>query len=209
MKVWKQLKNYRKVKWFLASYFTYNMGVQTVMLLAVLFASKEINWIDDGEWWQSDKIGLIVSIILIQLIAVIGAYALSRLSKKIGNLKTLMVSTFIWVICTIIAYFIHFPLEFYFLATIVGFVMGGTQSLSRSTYSKMLPKTDDPASYFSFYDVMEKVGLIIGPFLFGLLEGIFGNMRMSVLMMMVFFVVGFLLLNFTRIIERKTLTTQN
>ena len=118
------------------------MGVQTVMLLAVLFASKEIDWIDDGEWWQSDKIGLIVSIILIQLIAVSGAYALSSLSKRIGNLKTLMLSTFIWIICTVIAYFINLPLEFYFLAIIVGFVMGGTQSLSRSTYSKMLPQTD-------------------------------------------------------------------
>ena len=209
IKVWKELKNYRKVKWFLVSYFTYNMGVQTVMLLAVLFASKEINWIDDGEWWQSSKIGLIVSIILIQLIAVAGAYVLSSLSRRIGNLRTLMLSTFIWVICTIIAYFIDLPLEFYFLAVIVGFIMGGTQSLSRSTYSKMLPKTDDSASYFSFYDVMEKVGLIIGPFLFGLLEGTFGNMRMSVLMMMVFFVVGFLLLNYTRIIENKTVAPQN
>jgi UMF1 family MFS transporter len=209
IKVWKELKNYRKVKWFLVSYFTYNMGVQTVMLLAVLFASKEINWIDDGEWWQSSKIGLIVSIILIQLIAVAGAYVLSGLSRRIGNLRTLMLSTFIWVICTIIAYFIDLPLEFYFLAVIVGFIMGGTQSLSRSTYSKMLPKTDDSASYFSFYDVMEKVGLIIGPFLFGLLEGTFGNMRMSVLMMMVFFVFGFLLLNYTRIIENKTVAPQN
>tara|TARA_B100001059_G_scaffold75947_1_gene73545 strand:+ start:27337 stop:28695 length:1359 start_codon:yes stop_codon:yes gene_type:complete len=207
IKVWKQLKNHKKVKWFLASYFTYNMGVQTVMLLAVLFASKEINWIEDGEWWQSDKIGLIVSIILIQLIAVSGAYALSSLSKKIGNLKTLMISTFIWIICTVIAYFINLPLEFYFLAIIVGFVMGGTQSLSRSTYSKMLPQTDDPASFFSFYDVMEKVGLIIGPFMFGLLEGIFGNMRMSVLMMMVFFILGFLLLSITLKIENKSLAS--
>lgn len=197
-KVWQELKNYRQIKWFLASYFTFNMGVQTVMLLAVLFASKEIDWIENGEWWESDKIGLIVSIILIQLIAVCGAYILSSLSKKLGNIVTLMLSIIIWIVCTIVAYFIHLPVEFYCLAVLVGFVMGGTQSLSRSTYSKLLPQTDDPASYFSFYDVMEKVGLIVGPFTFGFLEGLFGNMRISVLVVMIFFIVGLVLLSKTR-----------
>ncbi|MBT8326524.1 MAG: MFS transporter, partial [Bacteroidia bacterium] len=198
-KVWRELRNYAKIKWFLASYFVYNMGVQTVMLLAVLFASKEIDWIKDSpEWWQTKETGLIVSIILIQLIAIAGAYVLSNLSRKMGNLRTLMLATIIWVVCTIIAYFIHLPVEFYGLAVLVGFVMGGIQSLSRSTYSKMLPPTDDHASYFSFYDVMEKIGLIIGPFLFGFLEGISGSMRVSVLMLMTFFIIGFLLLIKTR-----------
>jgi len=203
-KVWNDLKKHRRVQWFLASYFVYNMGVQTVMLLAVLFAGKEIDWIENGAWWESDKIGLIVSIILIQLIAVSGAYVLSNISRKLGNIKTLMISILIWIICTIIAYFIHLPLEFYFLAILVGFVMGGTQSLSRSTYSKMLPPTDDTASYFSFYDVMEKVGLIFGPFLFGFLEGVFGNMRVSVLMVMVFFIIGLILLYMTLQSENKS-----
>ena len=198
-KVWKELANYAKIKWFLASYFIYNMGVQTVMLLAVLFASKEIDWVKDSTiWWETKETGLIVSIILIQLIAIAGAYTMSNLSKKFGNLRTLMTATIIWIICTIIAYFIHLPKEFYGLAVLVGFVMGGIQSLSRSTYSKMLPPTQDHASYFSFYDVMEKVGLIIGPFLFGFLEGVSGSMRVSVLMLMSFFIVGFLLLIKTR-----------
>jgi UMF1 family MFS transporter len=202
-KVWGQLKSHPKVKWFLASFFTYNMGVQTVMLLAVLFASKEIEWTVDGEWWQTKETGLIVSIILIQLIAVVGAYFLSKISAKMGNLKTLMLATIIWVLCTIIAYYIHYPLQFYGLAVLVGFVMGGIQALSRSTYSKMLPPTTEHASYFSFYDVMEKVGLIFGPFMFGFLEGLFGNMRVSVLMLMVFFVVGFLLLFKTLKVEQR------
>ena len=203
-KVWKELKEHARVKWFLASYFTYNMGVQTVMLVAVLFASKEIKWVADGEWWQTKQTGLIVSIILIQLIAVGGAYVMSKWSKKYGNLKTLMVAAVIWIICTIIAYLITLPQEFYLTAVLVGFVMGGTQSLSRSTYSKMLPPTEDSASYFSFFDVMEKVGLIFGPLMFGVLEGVFGNMRMSILMLMVFFIFGFLLLIKTRSVEKKS-----
>ena len=205
-KVWGELKQHPRVKWFLGSYFTYNMGVQTVMLLAVLFASKEIDWVKDGDWWQTKETGLIVSIILIQLIAIAGALTMSNLSKKLGNIKTLMVATVIWIICTITAYFIHLPLEFYGLAALVGFVMGGIQSLSRSTYSKMLPPTEDHASYFSFFDVMEKVGLIFGPLCFGILEGVFGNMRMSVLMLMVFFIIGFFLLMKTGSVERKTAT---
>jgi UMF1 family MFS transporter len=203
-KVWNELKQHPRVKWFLGSYFTYNMGVQTVMLLAVLFAGKEIDWVEGGEWWQTKETGLIVSIILIQLIAVGGAYVMSNLSSKLGNIRTLMLATVIWVVCTIIAYNIHLPTEFYILAALVGFVMGGIQSLSRSTYSKMLPPTEDSASYFSFFDVMEKVGLIFGPLAFGMLEGIFGDMRKSVLMLMVFFIVGFFLLMKTRRVEKAT-----
>jgi UMF1 family MFS transporter len=202
-KVWTELKQHPRVKWFLGSYFTYNMGVQTIMLLAVLFASKEIDWVPGGEWWQTKETGLIVSIIIIQLIAIAGAYILSNLSAKIGNLRTLMLATLIWIICTVIAYYIHLPTEFYVLATVVGFVMGGIQSLSRSTYSKLLPPTEDHASYFSFFDVMEKVGLIFGPLMFGFLEGMFGDMRKSVLMLMVFFIIGFFLLMKTRSVERN------
>ncbi|PCJ67635.1 MAG: MFS transporter [Bacteroidetes bacterium] len=204
IKVWGELKQHARVKWFLASYFTYNMGVQTIMLLAVLFAGKEIDWVEGGAWWQTKETGLIVSIILIQLIAVAGAYVMSNLSSKLGNIRTLMIATVIWIVCTIVAYYIHLPMEFYVLAILVGFVMGGIQSLSRSTYSKMLPPTDDHASYFSFFDVMEKVGLIFGPLFFGILEGIFGNMRISVLMLMVFFIIGFFLLMKTRSVEKKS-----
>lgn len=206
LKVWKQLRQQPKVRMFLASYFTYNTGVQTVMLLAVLFASKEITWVPADQnpvWWQTRETGLIVSIILIQLIAIVGAYAMSNISFKFGNIRTLMLAAVIWVICTILAYFITTPIQFYVLATIVGFVMGGTQSLSRSTYSKMLPETDDSASFFSFFDVMEKIGLIVGPLLFGFLEGYFGSMRVSVLMLMFFFIVGFFLLAITRRVEYK------
>ena len=192
-KVWNELKQIRIIKSYLLSYFVYNMGVQTIMILAVVFAEKEIDWplLENGE---KDSSGLIISIIIIQLIAVLGATIMSKMSKKHGNIKVLMFAVLIWISVTVGAYFIHRPVEFYALAAVVGFVMGGIQSLSRSTYSKMIPKTNDTASYFSFYDIMEKIGLIIGPFLFGLIEGLTGNMRLSVLLLMLIFVLGFMLL---------------
>lgn len=188
-KVWLELQTIPRLKKFLAAFFTFNMGVQTIMLLAVLFASTEIDWPlgPDGE---KDSSGLIISIIIIQLIAIVGATVMSRLSKRIGNISVLKIGVFIWILVCVIAYLIHTPTEFYILAAIVGFVMGGIQSMSRSTYAKMLPDTKDHASYFSFYDVLEKMGLVIGPFLFGWLNGVTEGMRTSVLMLMFIFVVG-------------------
>lgn len=192
-KVWLELQTLPRLKKFLAAFFTYNMGVQTIMLLAVLFASTEIDWPIDENGKRDDS-GLIISIIIIQVIAIFGAFVLSRLSKRLGNIKVLQIAVVIWIGVCLIAYAIHTPTEFYILAAIVGFVMGGIQSMSRSTYSKMLPKTKDHASYFSFFDVLEKMGLVIGPFLFGWLNGITGGMRMSVLMLMIIFIIGLILL---------------
>jgi UMF1 family MFS transporter len=192
IKVWNELKVQKRLTRFLSAFFTFNTGVQTVLLLAVLFAEQEINWpIVDGE---KDSSGLIISMILIQLVAILGALSMSRLSKWFSNIRVLQMCTALWITACVIAYFITEPVEFYFLAALVGFVMGGIQSLSRSTYSKMLPKTDDPTSYFSFYDVLEKIGLIIGPFLFATVNWITGGMRPSVLVVMTFFIIGFLLL---------------
>ena len=170
------------------------MGVQTVMVMAVIFANKEINWPIDAATGEVDNSGLIVSVIIIQLIAVIGAIVMSRLSKVIGNVMVLILAVFLWIAICCVAYFIHEPSEFYLMAAGVGFVMGGIQSMSRSTYSKLLPQTDDHASYFSFYDVLEKVGLVIGPMVFAYTNGLTGSMRTSVLIITVFFMVGFFLL---------------
>jgi len=189
-KVWAELKTQVQLKRFLLSYFIYNMGVQTIMLLAVLFADQEINWpIVNGE---PDKTGLIVSIILIQLVAIVGAFVMSRLSKIIGNITVIKIAVLIWIGLCVTAYFITEPIEFYGLAAGVGFVMGGIQSMSRSTYSKMLPDTKDNASYFSFFDVLEKIGLIIGPILFGVVTGNFGGMRNAVVILASIFVIGFI-----------------
>ena len=188
-KVWTELGKLTTLKRYLGSFFVYSMGVQTIMLMAVLFAKKEVNWEGDGA-----STGLIVSILIIQFIAIGGAYLFSWVSSKIGNIASLSITLFIWVFICIGAYFIHEPIEFYIIAGLVGLVMGGIQSLSRSTYSKLLPETKDHASYFSFYDVLEKLGIVVGTFAYGFIEGWTGSMRNSIFVLGAFFIVGFVLL---------------
>jgi UMF1 family MFS transporter len=190
-KVWNELKQMKQLKRYLAAFFVYSMGVQTVMIMAIFFGTKEISWADES----SKTTGLIISVLIIQFIAIPGAYLMAFLSSKIGNIKALGINIFVWISICIGAYaFVKTPLHFYIVAGIVGFVMGGIQSLSRSTYSKFLPETQDHASFFSFYDVVEKIGIVIGTFMFGFIEGFTGDIRKSILGLIVFFVVGFLLL---------------
>ena len=190
-KVWHQLKNLPTLKRFLTAFFFYNMGVQTVMLAATLYGKSEL---------QIPTTNLIIAILIIQLIAIPGAYAISSLSEKVGNMKALMICVSVWVFICLTGYFLPVKgiYEFYGLATVVGFVMGGIQSLSRSTYSKLMPVTKDTASFFSFYDVTEKIAIVIGMFSFGLLNEITKSQRASVLALMIYFVIGLLLLLFTR-----------
>lgn len=186
-KVWNELKHIQRLKRYLIAFFIYSMGVQTVMLVAVMFAKKEIIGIEDSN--------LIISVLLIQFVGMGGSFLFSRLSKLIGNIKALGVSLFIWIgICWGTYQFVYTPNAFYVVACLVGLVMGGVQSLSRSTYSKLLPETKDHASYFSFYDVCEKIGIVIGMFSFGFIEGFTGGMRNSILALIFFFVTGFLIL---------------
>jgi UMF1 family MFS transporter len=186
-KVWDELKHITRLKRYLGSFFIYSMGVQTVMIMAVLFANKEIKGME--------KTNLIVAVLIIQFVGVAGSLLFSRLSKWVGNIKALGVAIFIWIgICVGTYLYVDTPLSFYVDAAFVGLVMGGIQSLSRSTYSKLLPETQDHASYFSFYDVCEKVGIVIGMFLFGYIERMTGSMRSSILVLIVFFVVGFVVL---------------
>ncbi len=189
-KVWGIIKTMKRLKRYLYSFFVFSMGVQTIMLMAVLFAKKEVfTGPNDG------NTGLIISIILIQIIAIPGAYLFSYFSKKIGNIKTLIIALFVWIASCIFAYFfVSNPMMFYIMAGVVGFVMGGTQSLSRSTYSKFLPETEDTASFFSFFDITEKIGIVIGMVIFGYVERVSGDMRMSVLALIIFFILGVILL---------------
>jgi len=143
---------------------------------------------------------LIVSILLIQIVAIFGAYGTARAAKKFGNITTLIGINCIWATLCVFAFFIKTPLEFYFAAGGVGLVMGGIQSLSRSTYSKLIPETKGTTSYFSFYDVTEKVGIIVGMAIFGTIDQITGNMRNSILFFLILFISGALLL--TRIPNR-------
>jgi UMF1 family MFS transporter len=186
-KVWGQLKEYPIPKRFLRSFFFYNMGVQTVMYLSAYFASDEL------------KLGssqLIITILIIQLVAILGATLFARVSNKIGNTNTLLLIILFWIGICVFAYNTHTANQFYLLAFCVGLVMGGIQSMSRSTYSKLLPPTKDTASYFSFYDVCDKIGTVIGTLSFGYVAEFFGGMRNSVLSLMAFFIIGGTLLIF-------------
>jgi UMF1 family MFS transporter len=186
-KVWLELKTQPLLKQFLFSFFFFNMGVQTIMLAATLYGKSELN---------IPTTNLIIAILIIQLVAIPGAHIMAKMASKWGNFNTLMVAIVIWIGGCIIGYFLprNGLMAFYGLAIIVGFVMGGIQSVSRSTYSKLMPETHDTTSYFSFYDVTEKVAIVIGMFSFGFINEITGSQRNSVLALCIFFIIGFVLL---------------
>jgi len=191
--VFQEFKKIKSLRRYLSAFFFFNTGVQTVMLMAVLYASHEIFV---GQYEKEGQSGLIVAILLIQILGAVGAFLLSRLSGIIGNLKSLIIVVTFWVPLCVSAYFLTTPFQFYFLACGVGLVMGGVQALSRSTYSKLLPETQDHASYFSFYDVTEKIGIVLGTFFFGFMEYMTGDIRSSILSVIFFFAVGLILLFF-------------
>jgi UMF1 family MFS transporter len=195
--VWLQLGEQISLKRYLGAFFVYSMAVQTVMLIATYFGEEEIAWGSDSE----RTTGLIISILVIQLVAIYGAIGTARASEKFGNITTLIVVNALWVGICIYAYFVITPIDFYIAAGCVGLVMGGIQALSRSTYSKFLPETTDTTSFFSFYDVAEKIGIVIGTFLYGIIAQITGSMRSSIIFLGLFFLIGMVLL--VRIKESK------
>ena len=199
-KVWHQLEENILLKKYLRSFFVYSMAVQTVMLVATYFGEQEIKWADDN----GRTMGLIISILVIQIVAILGAFLTSYISEKIGNIKTLIIINSIWVVICVYAFFVVSPVQFYVTAGFVGLVMGGIQSLSRSTYSKFLPETKDTASFFSFYDVAEKVGIVIGMGIFATIDQISGSMRNAIVFLAIFFIIGvFLLTRVQKIVSKK------
>lgn len=181
-KVYREVKEIKVMTRFLASFFFYSMGVQTVMYLAASFGDKELGLPGDQ---------LILTILIIQFVGIIGSYFFAFISKLYGNKASLVIMVLVWVIICGAAYFVYSAYEFFALAFIVGLVMGGIQSLSRSTFSKLIPKsTTDHASYFSFYDVTEKLAIVLGTFSYGMIEQMTGSMRNSSLSLGIFFLVG-------------------
>ncbi|MFM6934297.1 MAG: MFS transporter [Flavobacteriales bacterium] len=198
-KVWQEIKLNIPLKRYLFSFFMFNMAVQTVMVMAVAFANKEVRGIKSQD--------LIISILIIQFIGMLGAFLLSKVSSKIGNLQSIGIAIVIWIgLCLGVYYLVYEPWQFYIAAAVVGLVMGGIQSLSRSTYSKLLPETKDLTSYFSFYDLAEKIGLAVGTLTFGLIEGLL-DIRTSILSLVIFFTIGLIILLFipkTRQLQHET-----
>lgn len=185
-KVWEEVKKIREMKKFLFSFFFYNMGVQTVMYMATIFGEKEL---------KLPSSALITTILLLQIVAVGGSVAFSKLSERFGNKAALASLVIIWILVCAGAWFVYTEYEFYALAAVVGCIMGGIQSLSRSTYAKLIPAhTTDHAAFFSFYDVTDKAAIVLGTFSYGLIEAISGNMRTSILALATFFIVGLVML---------------
>ena len=197
-KVWLELKTQPTLKRFLTAFFFYNMGVQTVMLAATLYGKSELN---------IPTTNLILAILIIQVVAIPGAHLMAKLASKWGNFNTLMTAVVIWIGGCIMGYYLprNSVMPFYTLAVVVGFVMGGIQSVSRSTYSKLMPITHDTTSYFSFYDVTEKIAIVIGMFSFGYINELTGSQRNSVLALTLFFIVGFILLYRTSKLDKHAI----
>lgn len=193
-KVWQKVKQMPVLRTYLGAFFFYSMGVQTVMLAATIFGSKEL---------KLETTQLITTILIIQLVAIAGAYLMAKLSERFGNLSVLIGVVLIWIGVCVYAYSMTSATEFYIIAVVVGLVMGGIQSLSRSTYSKLMPETKDTASFFSFYDVTEKVAIVIGMFSFGYIEELTGSMRNSILALFSFFAVGAIILYLAIVKARK------
>ncbi|MGJ1198144.1 MFS transporter [Sphingobacterium spiritivorum] len=186
LKVWHRIAQIEGIKRFLPAYFFYAIGVQTIMIVAAAFGEKVLHL-------GAPK--LIGTILLIQLVAIAGAYLMSALASRIGNISVLIMVVVIWVAICVGAYFLTNEIQFYIMAVLVGLVMGGIQSLSRSTYSKLLPQNiEDTTAFFSFYDVTEKLAIVVGLFSFGLIEQLTHNIRYSALFLSLFFVIGLLLL---------------
>ncbi len=193
-KVFNKVRTMRVLRRYLAAFFFYNMGVQTVMLVASNFGSKVLNL---------PSTNLIITVVLIQIVAIAGAFLMSRLSMKFGNLPVLMAVVLLWVGICVFGYYMQTATDFYILAIIVGLVMGGIQSLSRSTYSKLMPETKDTASFFSFYDITEKIAIVIGLISFARIEELTGSMRSSILALMVFFIIGLAFLLYAQSAAKK------
>jgi MFS transporter, UMF1 family len=203
-RVWRELKASRRLKRYLAAFFMLNMGIQTVMYLAVTYAKQEVKDIgEDGGIIPIGDASLILSILIIQVVAAIGAYLFVKLSARFGNVRSLMIGCGIWILLCIGAYRVNWAWEFYLLAGGVGLVMGGSQALSRSTYSKFLPETIDHASYFSFYDVSFYVGTVLGTLAYGLVYQITGDLRNTIIAIGSFFVIAFVLLLLVPATERS------
>lgn len=188
-KVWNQLSHLPLLKRFLLAFFFYSMGVQTVMLVSIDYGIKVL---------QLENSKLIITAVVIQLVAIIGAVGMARLSDKMGNIKVLLLTVLLWIGVCIMGYFMQTAMHFYILAALVGLMMGGIQSLSRATYSKLMPETEDTTSFFSFYDITEKFSLIIGLASFAIIEGLTDSMRNSILALIIFFALGFFALLYTR-----------
>ncbi|MCK4561425.1 MAG: MFS transporter [Flavobacteriaceae bacterium] len=194
-KVFLEIKKHSQLRILLISFFLYSIGVQTIILLASVFGIKDLGL---------ETSNLITTILLIQLVGIVGAFVFSRISRRIGNIKALKITILIWAFTCIGAYMLNKDdpnvyLKFYALGGFIGFVLGAIQTLSRSTYSKLITdETKDHATYFSFFDVTEKIAIVVGMIIAGIVSSITDSLRLFILILSVFFIAGFIVLSFMK-----------
>jgi UMF1 family MFS transporter len=194
LKVWHLMKEMKKLRTFLFAFFFYIMGVQTVMFMAASFGEKEVGM---------EMSHLIITILIVEYVGIAGAFLFAWISRKLGNVPALIIAVVIWIMICIGAYFIRLPVHFFIAGVFIGMVMGGIQSLSRSTYAKLIPKIENNAGFFSFFDVCEKVGMMLGLIMFGYLDHLTGSMRNSIIALGFWFAIGLIFLLWVRRIPEK------
>ena len=198
--VYKIIRSSKRFTRFLIAFFIFSFSLQTVLYIASYFGVNEIDWTGSDQ-----TSGLIISILLIQIVAIAGAFIFSRLAQKFGNVIVLTVAIFLWAAVCLFAYYIKTPNEFYMIAGLVGLLMGGTQPVARATFSLFIPDTNDTTSFFSFYDVTEKIGIVFGMLFYATAAQITGSVRFSVIIFMFFFFLGAILLTRVPRIDKNKL----
>lgn len=180
-----EVRRYPQTLLFLVAYLIYNDGIQTVITMAVQFGSQEM------------KLGmgtLTSAVLLVQFVAFLGALAFNQIARRTGNKQAVMLALLIWTGTLVYIYFAVFTAnDFYIAAALIGAVMGGSQALSRSIYSFMIPKGRE-AEYFSVYEISDKGTSWLGPLFFGLAVQLTGSFRIAILSLVVFFAAGIFLL---------------
>ena len=199
--VYKFIRTSKRFTRFLLAFFIFSFSLQTVLYIASYFGVSEIEWASSSEQTS----GLIISILLIQIVAIGGAYFFTKMAQKYGNILVLTFAIFLWGAVCLYAYFIKTPIQFYMIAGLVGLLMGGTQPVARATYSLFIPDTKDTTSFFSFYDVTEKIGIVFGMIFYAAAAQITGSVRFSVIIFMFFFFMGALLLTRVPRIDKNKL----
>ena len=198
--VYKIIRSSKRFTRFLIAFFVFSFSLQTVLYIASYFGVNEIDWTGSDQ-----TSGLIISILLIQIVAIAGAFIFSRLAQKFGNVIVLTFAIFLWGAVCLYAYYINTPNEFYMIAGLVGLLMGGTQPVARATFSLFIPDTNDTTSFFSFYDVTEKIGIVFGMLFYAIAAQVTGSVRFSVIIFMFFFFLGAILLTRVPRIDKNKL----
>jgi UMF1 family MFS transporter len=197
LKTTKRLRKFRHLVLFLVAYMLYNDGIQTVISLSTIYGKDEL---------KLSTTTLLVTLLIIQGVASVGAILFSRVAELAGTKRAIMSTLVLWSLVVVYAYFIETTIQFFAVGIMAGIVLGGSQALSRSYYGSMIPEQLS-AEYYGFYTVFSKFSAILGPFVFAIIRQMTGSARNSILSIVAFFIVGLVILYFVD--EKKAREAKN